>query len=133
MSIDINQNLKLLPLDNKNKSREPQQVKDYQYIPRPYKKIAKDMEKQFLNFMVHQMEKSIESSENNSSQKYYQSLLTSERTDAMAQKNQGLGLQKVILDQIYPKNLRNPIAHKRFLKQEDSKLIKRNNIKMKTL
>jgi hypothetical protein len=80
--------------------------------------------------MITQMNNSIGSEETNSGAKYYKSLLNSERADVMATKDQGLGLQKVILDQIYPQRMRSEIAYKQFLAAQDARVIKKNDIQM---
>lgn len=112
----------------KNHKSNPELVDDYKFIPKAYKDVASGMEKQFAEFMITQMESSIGSEDTNSAAKYYKSLMNSERADVMATKDQGMGLQKVILDQIYPQRMRNDLAYKQFLKQQDSRIIKRNDI-----
>ncbi len=102
-----------------------------QYIPEPYKNVAKGMEKQFAEFMVKQMNKTVGGSSNEGSgAAYYKSLLTSERANAMSENNGGLGLQNLILDQIYPERMRNEFSYKRFQAQEDANKIKRAKVEM---
>lgn len=121
-----------IPVNKQNKARSnnPELVNNYKYVPSEYKDVAKGMEKQFAEFMIQQMENSVGSTSNNSAAKYYKSLMNSERANVMATKDQGLGLQKVILDQIYPQHMRNPATYKQFLAQKDARIIKRNNIEM---
>ena len=77
-------------------------------IPEAYRKVAKGMEEQFLQHMIEQMRKTIDfANAESSSLKFYQSMLNSSHANVMAQKNYGKGLQKVILDQIYPVYKRN--------------------------
>jgi len=95
--------------------RDRLQVKDRHFIPEPYKKVAEGMEKQFAQYMLEQMDNSIDRSESpSSSMEYYDSVMRDERSQMMAQNNE-LGLQKVILDQIYPERLRNQFAYQRYL------------------
>ena len=65
------------------------------------------MEGQFTEYLINQMEKTIDRDSTDSSADYYRSLLNSERAKMMTKTNGGIGLQKVILDQIYPAHLRN--------------------------
>lgn len=89
-----------------------------QYIPEPYKEMAKGMERQFAEFMVQEMQKTIGESDVSSGMDYYKSLLTSEYAEAMAQNKSGLGIQDVILDQVYPQNKRSEIAYNHYKQQE---------------
>lgn len=127
----INKNIPLaVEKEQKNRPSKPDLVEDYKYIPNPYKKVASGMEKQFAEFMITQMQNSTGATDGNSASKYYKSLLNSERAEIMATKDQGLGLQKVILDQIYPERMRTPLAYKQFLAQQDARLIKKNDVQM---
>ena len=95
-------------------------IDDSQYIPEPYKKVAKGMESQFAQFMLAQMEKTIHHSKPESSaEKYYKSLLTQHRAEKMSD-NKGLGIQEMILKQIYPKRLRNPLTYNAYKQRENS-------------
>jgi len=121
-----------MPVNKQDKSKysSPKLVDGYEYIPDAYKKVATGMEKQFAEFMISQMENSVGKTENNQAAKYYKSLMNSERAEMLATKDQGMGLQKVILDQIYPQRMRNALAYKQFQAQQDSRIIKRNDVKM---
>ncbi len=104
-----------------------------EYIPDPYKKVASSMEQQFANFMLKEMNKTTGSqSKGDTSSDYYKSLLTGERAKAMSEKGDGLGLKKIILDQIYPHKLRNKMAYENFNTRERAQFSK-NNIKMHRL
>ncbi len=109
------------------------------YIPEPYKKVAKGMEAQFAQFMLEQMQKTIhKSTPESSAEKYYRSLLTQERADKLVSKG-GLGIQEMILNQIYPQRLRNKITYEAYQQQHAQNnqrpIIKmsspKNDIKMK--
>ena len=81
---------------------------DVHRIPKPYRDVARGMEQQFIQYMVEQMKRTIDPAKKASSAlKYYHSVLNRHQADMMAKNNEGLGLQKVILDQIYP-------IHKRY-------------------
>lgn len=132
MSIKVTKEHSPISVNQQKKSHKsnPELVDDYKFIPKAYKDVASGMEKQFAEFMITQMNNSIGSEETNSGAKYYKSLLNSERADVMATKDQGLGLQKVILDQIYPQRMRSEIAYKQFLAAQDARVIKKNDIQM---
>ena len=81
---------------------------DLDNIPQPYLDVAQGMEKQFLEFMISQMKNSVNRAEEpDSAMNYYESLLTEEQAQQITSQNGGLGLQKLILDQVYPEYLRN--------------------------
>lgn len=114
MGIDVNNKIPPKPLNNKT-------IDDRKYIPKQYQEVAENMEQQFAEFMVNQMNKAVEENDNDNSgggMDYYKSLQTSERAKMMAKQN-NLGLQTVILDQIYPKRMRNEMALKQYEAQAD--------------
>ncbi len=81
------------------------------YIPKKYKEFAQGMEQQFAKYMVQQMNKnSGQSQEMNTANSYYKDLLTNEHTKALTETNNGLGIQDLILDDVYPKKFRNEAA-----------------------
>ena len=61
------------------------------------------MEENFIKFMIEKMRKSVPTTEKDSTaQSYYKSLIDQERAKIMASTNGGIGLQKLILEQISP-------------------------------
>lgn len=102
------------------------------YIPEPYKKVARGMEEQFANFMLEEMNKTTGDSSTDSASQYYKGLMTAERAKIMSESDQGLGLKKVILEQIYPKRLRNKIAFENFVARDKAQqaMLKKNSIEM---
>lgn len=101
------------------KSLEYKAVDDRKYIPKQYQEVAESMETQFAETMVKQMNQTIdEIAGEDSGMDYYKSLQTTERAKMMAKQN-NLGLQNVILDQIYPKRMRNEMALKQYQAQAD--------------
>ncbi len=77
------------------------------HIPEEYHKIAEGMETQFLNYMIGQMKKGVNKKEQDSqATSYYNSLLDYERSMLASKQNNGIGLKKVILDQIVPQHLK---------------------------
>lgn len=82
-------------------------------IPQQYEEIAEGMEAQFVDFLFTEMNKSVvRETPENTSENYYKSLLNYERAQMASKQNEGLGIKKAILDQIYPSHLRKPILAK---------------------
>lgn len=91
-------------------------IDDRAYIPKEYKKVAAGMEQQFAEMMLDQMSRTVDESEpeqGGMGMDYYKSLQKTERAKAMTSQNT-LGLQDMILDQIYPKRMRNEMALKQY-------------------
>ena len=101
------------------KSLDYKAVDDRKFIPKKYQDVAESMEAQFAETMVKQMNQTIdETPSEDTGMDYYKSLQTTERAKMMSQQN-NLGLQNVILDQIYPKRMRNEMALKQYEAQAD--------------
>ena len=81
-----------------------------QFIPGQMLDVARGMEKQFADFMVEQMMKTVGDETDNQAETYYRSLMNSERSDALTKNGGGLGIQDLILDEIYPRKFRNEAA-----------------------
>lgn len=93
----------------------PHSQNSSQWIPEKFKEAAQAMEEQFVQFMLEQMKKSVPKNEEESAAKnFYESLLTTEQAKRYVEQNSGQGLQKLILDQIYPEHLRNEINFNNF-------------------
>jgi Rod binding domain-containing protein len=115
---NIEKNSSPIPIQSKKNSDQRWD----KYIPDPYKKVASAMEKQFLNFMISKMNQTIKKNDKNSSaMDYYQGLLTQERSSIMANNNGGVGIKKLILDQIYPNHFRNKITLNHFQRSQEQK------------
>jgi Rod binding domain-containing protein len=128
--IDLNiQNTQSKGLSLKDSNKVIQD--DSRFIPEPYKNVASGMEQQFARFMVEQMEKTV-TRENPESQAtaYYKSIVNQERAEAMSETGRGLGLKQMILDQIYPKHLRNQLALDNFNAQTNAQNLRQQKIKM---
>jgi Rod binding domain-containing protein len=96
------------------------------YIPSAFKKVAEGMEKQFLEYVLNKMKKTVPTNGQNSTEKsFYESLLTSRQAKAMSHGDDGVGIKKVILDQIYPQRLRNKITFEHYEKPIKKKHIQR--------
>lgn len=90
-----------------------------EYVPKEMKEAARGMEKQFVQYMVEQMNKTVDrNKEMNSAEKYYNSLLDNERTDALSKTGgKGLGIQEMVLEEIYPRKFRNKAAFEMYQNQ----------------
>lgn len=74
---------------------------------KPYEDVAEGMETSFTSHMLAEMRKTIpKESPESSAMEYYNSLLDSERAQLMAKSESGLGVKKVILDQIVPQHMK---------------------------
>lgn len=79
---------------------------------KPYEEIAEGMETNFTSYMLAEMRKSVpKEGADTPAMDYYNSMLDSERAQIMAKSDTGLGVKKVILDQIVPQHM------KHYLKQ----------------
>jgi Rod binding domain-containing protein len=95
----------MVSLINKIQSNSPHiQKKNNDDVPKEYQEIAEGMESQFVDFLFTEMQKSIQKeSPDSAATNYYNSLINYERAQTAAKQPDGLGLKKVILDQIYPR------------------------------
>jgi Rod binding domain-containing protein len=74
---------------------------------RPYEEIAEGMEASFTSHMLNEMRKTVpKESPDSSAMEYYNSMLDSERSQLMAKSETGLGVKKIILDQIVPNHMK---------------------------
>lgn len=119
MSLEINRGISTIKT-NTPKEIDKKQVDDRVFIPSKFKEVAQNMEQNFAEFMLTQMNKAVDSNETDDSagMDYYKGLQTTEQAKIMTQKN-NLGLQDVILDQVYPKRMRNEMALKQYEAQAD--------------
>ena len=92
--------------------------KNKHLVPKDYRDVAQAMEKQFIRHMIDQMDKTVgRAEEESSSQEYYKSLLHDEFANKISQSD-SLGVQDIILDEIYPRRLRNDLTYKNFMKTQ---------------
>jgi Rod binding domain-containing protein len=94
-----------LPLQNIDRQTS-NKVETSKFIPSSVKKIAQDYEAQFAELMLQEMKKTVEQGELDTGSEFYQSLLQKEQANSLTQNNGGLGIQKMILNQIYPERWR---------------------------
>jgi len=120
MSISpTNSNRGIATTANQAKELNNKTVDDRKFIPKQFQEVAESMESQFAEAMLKQMNQTInETSDEDSGMDFYKSLQTSERAKMMSKQN-NLGLQNVILDQIYPKRLRNELGLKQYESQSN--------------
>lgn len=92
-----------------------QKVDDRQFIPDRFKDIAGSMEQQFAEMMIEEMKKTVDKTEPESgAEAYYNSLMQQEYAKNLTNGDDGMGLKKMILNQIYPHHMRNEINFNRF-------------------
>lgn len=96
-------------------------VDSKRYIPKPYIETAQSMEQQFAEFMLEQMQKTT-GQEGDTASDYYKSLQRTEQAEQMAQSGSGLGIQDLILDQIYPKSRRSEMAYNAYKQQQEAQM-----------
>ncbi len=105
---------------------------DNRFIPNDYKNVAKGMEQQFAEYMLAQMNNTVDKSENeaqDSATQYYENMQTGERAKAMVENHgTGLGVQKVILDQIYPQRLRTELNYNNYQKMKEQNALHKKTI-----
>ncbi len=90
---------------------------------KPYEEIAEGMESNFTSYMLAEMRKSVpKEGTDTPAMDYYNSLLDSERAQLMAKSDSGLGIKKVILDQIVPQNMKHYLRQKDFVSGSDSRI-----------
>jgi Rod binding domain-containing protein len=74
---------------------------------KPYEDIAESMEANFTSHLLQEMKKTVPKDNPDSApMDYYNSLLDSERAQLMAKSDSGLGVKKIILNQIVPQHMR---------------------------
>lgn len=116
--------------EEKSKSSSRIARDPFENVPEDFKKMASGLEQQFAEYMLKQMHNSIGRGQEDSAMDYYQDLNQKEQARMMSAVNNGLGLQKLILDEIYPEKFRNKEALQAYNSHKESKQIKRNNIEM---
>lgn len=103
----------------------------FRYVPDDYKKVAQGLEQQFAEYMLKQMHNSIgRQHEDGTAMNYYQDLNQKEQARIMSQINNGLGIQKLIIDEIYPEKFRNPEAMAAYNQQKAASQIGRDKIEL---
>ncbi len=114
----MSNSIKGLPFNQIQKPKEVQsndtKIDDRRYIPKQYQDVAKGLEQQFAELMINEMNKTMgEEDDAGPGMDYYKSLQNTERAKTLTEQNM-LGLQDVILNQIYPKRMRNEVAFKHY-------------------
>lgn len=103
------------------KAQKNANIDNKRYIPKPYLETAQSMEQQFAEFMLEQMQKTT-GQEGDTASDYYKSLQRTEQAEQMAQSGSGLGIQDLILDQIYPKSRRSEMAYNAYKQQQEAQM-----------
>ena len=74
---------------------------------KPFEDVAEGMEANFTSHLLAEMRKTIpKETPDSSATEYYNSLLDYERAQLMAKSDSGLGVKKIILDQIVPTHMK---------------------------
>jgi Rod binding domain-containing protein len=77
-----------------------------------YEDLAESMEANFTEHLLKEMKKTVpKETPDSPSMDYYNSLLDSERAHLMARSDSGLGVKKVILEQIVPHNMKHHLKN----------------------
>lgn len=85
---------------------------------KPFEDIAEGMEANFTSHMLAEMRKTVpKESPDSSAMEYYNSLMDFERAQLMAKSDSGLGVKKVILDQIVPQNMKHYLKNAHPIRQ----------------
>jgi Rod binding domain-containing protein len=101
---------------------------DYTKVPKEYLEVARGMETQYFQYMIEQMNKTVDKAEHeSSSQNFYNSLLDLERAQIMAKEDRNGGLKDLILQQILPPHLLN---RAKIVPNKDANLAYQNNASM---
>ena len=86
-----------------NKIASPASTVKERIVPAEFREVAEGMESQFARHLIDEMRKSVpENDDESSSTEFYDSLLDEEYAQLLAKSSPGLGIKKLILDQLYP-------------------------------
>lgn len=106
-----------IPVDQAKKSVAGQ---DRRFIPEPYVEVAKSMEQQFAEFMLSEMQKTTGEEIDGAGADFYKGMMNTQHAEQIVNSDNGLGIQNVILDQIYPKHLRSEMAYNGYKQQVEA-------------
>lgn len=113
-------------IQNRNIQKSARPANSEQYIPEEIKGAAQGLEAQFNELMVKEMTKSLNSGVQSTAGNFYNGLLTSERAKALVKEDSQI--QKLILDEIYPKHMRNEQNYQNYLDNKNK--YAQNNISL---
>lgn len=111
-------------MNNASNSIRPEESE--KYIPEEIKSAAQGLEAQFNELMVKEMTKNLNAGVQGTAGNFYKGLLTSERAKALV--NEDSQIQKLILNEIYPKHMRNSQNYQNYLDNKNK--YAQHNIKM---
>ena len=79
--------------------KNPHQTTKHKNVPDYVKKFAKNMERQFVDYMIDKMDSGgLHTKKSNAASSYYKSLLRNERADLMSKVRNGIGIQDMIIN-----------------------------------
>ena len=96
--------------------------KSAEYIPKEYRDVAASMEKQFIEHMLEQMEKTTGKKDDSTANNYYKSLQRNERSEIISNLSEEGSLKELILDQIYPHKYRNETSFNAYKQMQNNKI-----------
>ena len=96
--------------------------KSVEYIPKEFKEVASSMERQFIEHMLEQMEKTTGKKEDSTANNYYKSLQRNERSEIISNLSAEGSLKELILDQIYPQKFRNETSFNAYKNMQANKI-----------
>ena len=85
------------------------------YIPGEVKEFARGFEEQFAELMLKEMNKAVGSSAGGTANNYYKSLMQKEQATRLTKNGGGLGIQDMILDDVYPERKRTKAHYQAYL------------------
>jgi Rod binding domain-containing protein len=95
--------------------KNPHQKIDQKKVPDYVKTFAKNMERQFLDYMIDKMDSAgVATEQSNAAKSYYKSLLRSERADLMSKVRNGIGIQDMIINDFMKKYHQPELAIKNY-------------------
>lgn len=104
---------------------------DDRFIPEDHKNVARGMEQQFAEYMIQQMNNTVDKADNenqDSASTYYENMMTTERAKMMSNSGTGLGVQKIVLNQIYPERLRTEMNYNNYNKMKEQNALHKKMI-----
>jgi Rod binding domain-containing protein len=118
--------------NHKSQQQEKKRVVSdpHENIPEDYKKVAKGLEQQFAQYMIEQMQKTIGKEDDSTAMNYYKELTQKEQAKMMTESKSGMGIQDLILDEIYPKKFRNPEAVEAYNQAKQQNGMRKKKIEM---
>ena len=91
---------------------------NFKYIPEKFIEAVENLETQFINQMLKQMQATTGEAQGSTADSYYKDLQTTERSKLMSQTTNTGSLKELILNQIYPEKYRNETTYNALTMQQ---------------